>query len=135
MLIENLNKTITYIEAQGGYSKAKKTLVILMCIVLALSAILAGCGAKEPETLKFGMGVYGGTPTVTDATADKNGTGKVDVTVAAVTVDADGKITAKQVEDYYLWQQNDESVEHIVQPGMVYISLPTENGTLYKADE
>ncbi len=72
----------------------KKTLVILMCIVLALSAILAGCGAKEPETLKFGMGVYGGTPTVTDATADKAGSGKIDVTVAAVTVDADGKIVA-----------------------------------------
>ncbi|MBP3493444.1 MAG: UDP-N-acetylmuramyl-tripeptide synthetase [Oscillospiraceae bacterium] len=47
----------------------------------------------------------------------------------------DGKITAKQVEDYYLWQQNDESVEHIVQPGMVYISHPTEGGTLYTKAE
>jgi threonine aldolase len=47
----------------------------------------------------------------------------------------DGKITAKQVEEYYLWQQNDESVEHIVQPGMVYISHPTEGGTLYTKAE
>ena len=46
-----------------------------------------------------------------------------------------GKITAKQVEEYYLWQQNDESVEHIVQPGMVYISHPTEGGTLYTKAE
>lgn len=30
-IIENLNKTVTYIEAQGGYSKAKKTMVY--CIV------------------------------------------------------------------------------------------------------
>ncbi len=30
-IIDNLNKTVTYIEAQGGYSKAKKTMVY--CIV------------------------------------------------------------------------------------------------------
>ena len=53
-----------------------------------------------------------------------------------IALDSDnGKITAKQVEDYYLWQQNDESVEHIVQPGMVYISHPTEGGTLYTKAE
>ena len=46
-----------------------------------------------------------------------------------------GKITAQQVEEYYLWQQNDESFEHIVQPGMVYISHPTEGGTLYTKAE
>ena len=42
----------------------------------------------------------------------------------------DGKITAQQVEEYFLWHLNDESSEHIVQPGMVYISHPTEGGTL-----
>ena len=47
----------------------------------------------------------------------------------------DGKITAAQIEEYYLWQKNDESVEHIVQPGMVYISYPTESGTLYTKQE
>lgn len=46
-----------------------------------------------------------------------------------------GKITAQQVWDYYDWQRNDESVEHIVQPGMVYISYPTEGGTLYTKEE
>ena len=30
-IIDNLNKTVTYIEAQGGYSKAQKTMVY--CIV------------------------------------------------------------------------------------------------------
>jgi ethanolamine utilization protein EutP (predicted NTPase) len=65
-----------------------------MCIVLALSAVLVGCGDKAPATLKFGVGVYSSTPAVTDATADKEGSGKIDVTVAAVSVDADGKIVA-----------------------------------------
>lgn len=47
----------------------------------------------------------------------------------------DGKLTAKQIADYVDWQANDESVEHIVQPKMVYISNPTELGTLYSKEE
>lgn len=43
----------------------------------------------------------------------------------------DGKITAAQVQTYYDAHWADGSHEHIVQPGMVYISHPTENGTLY----
>ena len=46
-----------------------------------------------------------------------------------------GKITAQQVQEYVEWHRNDESTEHIVQPGMVYISYPTEFGTLYTKRE
>lgn len=46
-----------------------------------------------------------------------------------------GKITAKQVEEYMAWFYADESFEHMVFPGMVYISLPTEYGTLYSLSE
>ena len=46
-----------------------------------------------------------------------------------------GKITAAQVDDYMSWFYADESFEHMVFPGMVYISLPTEYGTLYSLDE
>ncbi len=46
-----------------------------------------------------------------------------------------GKITARQVRDYVEWHRHDESTEHIVQPGMVYISHPTEGGTLYSKAE
>ena len=44
---------------------------------------------------------------------------------------ADGKITAEQVEAAYKAHVNDASFEHMVQPKMVYISQPTENGGLY----
>lgn len=47
----------------------------------------------------------------------------------------DGKITAKQVEDAILAQKNDGSFEHIVQPGLIYISWPTETGVLYSKKE
>ncbi len=47
----------------------------------------------------------------------------------------DGKITAAQVQEAYDAHWADGSHEHIVQPGMVYISHPTENGTLYTKEE
>lgn len=72
----------------------KKSFVLVLCLILALSSMFVGCGTNSAKALKFGMGVYNSTPAVTDATADKEGTGKIDVTVAAVTVDADGKIVA-----------------------------------------
>lgn len=48
---------------------------------------------------------------------------------------ADGKISAGQVREYYDAHWNDTTHEHMVQPGMVYISHPTENGTLYNKSE
>lgn len=47
----------------------------------------------------------------------------------------DGKITASQVEELYLAHIGDESFEHTVQPKMVYISNPTELGTIYTRAE
>ena len=47
----------------------------------------------------------------------------------------DGKITAKQVKDAVLAHRADASFEHIPQPKLVYISQPTEYGTLYSLNE
>lgn len=47
----------------------------------------------------------------------------------------DGKITAFQVQQLYDSHWNDATHEHMVQPGLVYISNPTENGTLYTKEE
>ncbi len=46
-----------------------------------------------------------------------------------------GKITAAQVEEAFASHRDDANHEHMVQPGMVYISFPTEMGTLYSKDE
>jgi len=48
---------------------------------------------------------------------------------------ADGKITAMQVEEACLAHKYNESFEHMVQPKMVYISNPTELGTIYSKAE
>lgn len=47
----------------------------------------------------------------------------------------DGKITAKQVADACELHNQNESHEHEVQPKMVYISNPTELGTIYSKAE
>jgi len=47
----------------------------------------------------------------------------------------DGKITAEQVRAVVLSHRADSSFEHMVQPKLVYISNPSEYGTLYSLEE
>ena len=47
----------------------------------------------------------------------------------------DGKITAAQVANLVHLHRIDESMEHTVQPKLVYISNPTEYGTIYSKAE
>ncbi len=47
----------------------------------------------------------------------------------------DGKISADSIKSYLSDFYADESHEHMVSPGMVYISHPTEYGTLYSKKE
>ena len=48
---------------------------------------------------------------------------------------ADGKITAAQIDQYCLAHHADLAREHMVKPGMVYLSHPTELGTVYTLAE
>lgn len=47
----------------------------------------------------------------------------------------DGKLSPESVEDYLRTFAEDDNKEHMVFPGMVYITYPTEYGTLYTKDE
>ena len=47
----------------------------------------------------------------------------------------DGKLSARQVEDAFLAFETDGNRDHMVRPGLVYITQPTEYGTLYSASE
>ena len=46
-----------------------------------------------------------------------------------------GKLKASDVRDYLTWFNSDVTHDHMVFPGMVYISHPTEPGTLYSMSE
>lgn len=47
----------------------------------------------------------------------------------------DGKITGAQIADFCQAHYDDPTAEHTVQPAMVYISHPTELGTVYTREE
>ena len=47
----------------------------------------------------------------------------------------DGKITAEQIDAAWRAHWEDATHEHVVQPGLVYLSHPTENGTTYSLAE
>ena len=47
----------------------------------------------------------------------------------------DGKVNAEDVDRYIRDFYNDDTYEHMVAPGMLYISFPTEYGTIYSLKE
>lgn len=47
----------------------------------------------------------------------------------------EGRVSAAQVRDYCARHFGDHNREHTVQPGLLYISQPTESGTLYSKAE
>lgn len=74
----------------------KKIICAILSIVMIATALMTvGCGGAE--TLKFGMGVYT-SASATSAEGDTNGQGKITMNVAAVTVDAAGKIVACDID-------------------------------------
>ncbi len=89
----------------------KKFLSILLALTFVLMAF-AGCNSgnnaettasetnnnEEPKSLKFGMGTVASYGTPVDADGDVNGSVKISATVAAVLVDADGKIAKATVD-------------------------------------
>ncbi|MCQ2344798.1 MAG: aminotransferase class I/II-fold pyridoxal phosphate-dependent enzyme [Paludibacteraceae bacterium] len=64
-------------------------------------------------------------------------TGAIEASGHKVTViqTEDGKLSAEAVDECLTTHEKDPNVEHIVQPAMVYISNPTELGTLYSLKE
>ena len=47
----------------------------------------------------------------------------------------DGKLSAEQVESVFVAWEKDDNREHMPQPGAVYVTQPTEYGTLYSLKE
>ena len=93
----------------------KKFICVLLCVLMSLATLtLVACDNQgdisdettagetteapvQEATLKFGMGVHI-SASATDATADKEGQGKATINVAVITVDADGKVVACQID-------------------------------------
>lgn len=116
----------------------------------ARAIILRACGLEEGEVF-FLQGGTQTNKTVIDRLLSKNDgvlccdSAHINVHEAgAIEADGhkvialqgrDGKLDAETVERYVEDFYADETNEHMVRPGMVYISHPTELGTLYSRQE
>ncbi len=81
---------------------------------------------------------YQGVLTAASGHINVHETGAIEATghkVLALPCGREGKITAAQIKETYEAHMHDVNAEHMVQPGMVYISNPTENGTIYYKKE
>ena len=72
----------------------KKVLALVMVLALALSFTACGSSAKKVKT---GIAIVSSL-SGTNASADETGLAQVDSTVAAVTVDEDGKIVSCKID-------------------------------------
>ena len=133
----------TNMDAQVGYGFDEYT-------ESAKAKIRQACGCPDAEVY-FLVGGTQANLTVIDAAlrphqaalgpvgAHINGheTGAVEATGHKVLAlpNVDGKISAAQIEATMQRHYAEDGPEHMVQPGMVYLSFPTEVGTIYSLSE
>lgn len=114
-------------------SKVKKALGNKSCDVHFLS----GGTQSNLTVISSILRPHQGVISSTDGHINTHETGAIEATGHKVIAleTPDGKLTADQVRQTLEGHYADETHEHIVQPGMVYISNPTELGTIYRKAE
>ena len=132
------NMTQTYGYGEDEYCRAAADKIRTLCGREDLAVHFLGGGTQANLTvicaaLRPHQGVLGAI----SAHINVHETGAVEATGHKVLwlASEDGKIRADQVEDYVLQHRADGAFEHMTQPKMVYISNPTELGTLYSLAE
>ena len=137
MLETNLEQTVGY--GEDPYCEAARELIRRECQRQDVDVqFLVGGTQTNFTVIRAALRPYQGV--LSPATGHINGheTGAVEATghkVLALPTGPEGKLTAAQVEEAVRAHWADEAREHLVQPKMVYISHPTENGALYTLAE
>ncbi len=98
---------------------------------------LTGGTQTNATTIDSMLYQYEGVICVTSGHINVHEAGAVEFTEHKIIAlpDKDGKMDAKDLEDYLDEYLNDGNKDHAVHPGLVYITFPTEFGTLYTAKE
>ena len=135
--------TETNMEMMSGYGSDK------YCIS-AREKIRAACGSQEADVQFLTGGTQTNALVISMMLKDYEGviaaqTGHINVHEAGAIENTghkvmtlpqhNGRIDPEELETYVRDYYQDETYEHMVFPGMVYISHPTEYGTLYRRAE
>ncbi len=132
----NLEQTSGY--GEDGYCAAAAEKIRALCGREDVSVhFLVGGTQANLTVIDASLRPHQGVIGASSAHIHVHETGAVEATghkVLAVP-SCDGKLTAQQVEQVVFEQRNSGAEEHMVMPKMVYISHPTELGTLYTLKE
>ena len=132
----NFEQTKGY--GEDGYCEEARRLVRLLCGNDSVDVhFLVGGTQTNMTVIASILRPHQGVLSATTGHINVHETGAIESTghkVLALPTD-NGKLTASQIEHAYQEHWNDANHEHVVQPGMVYISNPTEGGTIYTKQE
>ena len=132
----NFEQTKGY--SEDDYCERARQIIRLLCENEAAEVhFLVGGTQANTTVIASVLRPHQGVISATTGHINVHETGAIEATghkVLALPAE-NGKITASQVEQTIMEHYSDANHEHIVQPGMVYISNPTEGGTIYSKQE
>lgn len=132
----NLEQTVGY--GMDEYCAKARTLIQEACQAPeAMVQFLVGGTQANATVISSLLRPYQGVLCADTAHVNVHETGAIEHSGHKVMAlpSAKGLISASQVEAALKSHFEDGNAEHMVQPGMVYISYPTETGTLYSKEE
>lgn len=132
----NLEQTVGY--GLDDYSVHAKELIRETCQAPEAAVYLLVGGTQTNATVIDGLlRRHEGVLATETAHINTHESGAIEATGHKVLAlpQHDGKLLASEVEAFIRDFYRDETYEHMVAPGMVYISHPTELGTLYSLSE
>ena len=132
----NMEQTIGY--GEDKYCEEARELIHKACDNSEIDVhFLVGGTQTNTTVIAHTLRPYQGVISAKSGHINVHETGAIEATGHKVLAidSADGKLSAEQIEEAMLAHQNEDGPEHMVQPGMVYISMPTEVGTIYTSDE
>lgn len=136
LLETNLEPTVGY--GSDPYTQRAKDLIRKACGVPEAGVHFLVGGTQTNSTVIDGLlRQHEGVIAAETAHINVHESGAIEATGHKVLTSPqhNGKLEAEEVEKYITDFYRDETYEHMVAPGMVYISHPTELGTLYSLDE
>ena len=140
-ILEKLNET-NFLQLPGYgedvYSKRAKEKIKKLCESHAADVhFLIGGTQTNMIVISSILKSYQGVISADTGHINVHETGAIEATGHKVLVvpTSDGKLTSEDILKVYEEHYNDPVREHVVQPGMVYLSLPTEGGLLYSKRE
>ena len=132
----NFEQTKGY--GEDGHCENARRIIRLLCKNDAVDVhFMVGGTQTNTTVIASVLRPHQGVISATTGHINAHETGAIEATGHKVLAlpSEDGKLTASQVEQTFNDHWSDTNHEHIVQPGMVYISNPTEGGTIYTKQE